>query len=84
MRPGVAKYGIVAVIWLGEFVVKAALSPLKYTPVTPAKLVPVMTTIAPAPPLVGENPLMVGRILKSLALVAVPSLVVTVIFPEVA
>ena len=66
---------------------KVAAVPLKRTLLAPLKFVPVMVTVAPTRPLVGENEEIVGAggvTVKSPALVAVPPGVVTVILPVVA
>ena len=57
--------------------------PLKATAVAVSKLVPEMETVAPGRPLAGLNPVTVGNMMKSVALVPVPRGVVTVILPEV-
>src|SRR3989442_3887072 len=56
------------------------------TAVAPAKFVPVIVTLAPAGPLVGEKLVIVGggMTVKLLALIAVPPDVVTLIGPVVA
>ena len=85
MVPVVADGGTVAVIWLAEFTTKLALDPLKTTDLVPAKFVPVMVTLVPEGPLVGENDVIVGDpagvTVKSFALVAVPVAVMTDIGP---
>ncbi len=65
---------------------KLALVPLNLTDVAPLRLVPVITTLAPTGPLVGEKLVIVGAAttVKLLALVAVPPGVVTAIVPLVA
>src|SRR5438552_16276796 len=77
--PLVAPDGTVAVIAVAEFTVKLALVPLNRTAVAPVKLVPLIVTVAPTPPLVGEKQF--GRAAcregKLLAVVAVPAEVVT-------
>ena len=62
---------------------EAAAVPPKVTAVAPVKLVPVMVTTVPAPPLLGVNEVMVGAGMKVKVplLVAVPPGVVTVIVP---
>ena len=62
---------------------EAAAVPPKATAVAPVKLVPVMVTTVPAPPLLGVNEVMVGAGMKVKVplLVAVPPGVVTVIVP---
>jgi hypothetical protein len=64
----------------------AALAPLNLTAVAPVKFVPLIVTLAPASPLVGEKPVIVGgsRTVKLVALVAVPPAVVTLSGPVVA
>ena len=63
-----------------------ALVPLNLTEVAPVKFVPVITTLVPTGPLVGEKLVIVGDpiTVKLLALVAVPPGVVTAITPVVA
>lgn len=66
--PGVVKLTLpddpeptVAVTWVTEFTVNAvAAVPPKLTAVVPVRKVPVMTMLAPLPPLVGVNEVMVG------------------------
>src|SRR3974377_1509968 len=54
--PLVAPVGTVAVIWVAEFTAKElALVPLNFTAVAPVKLAPVITTLVPTGPLVGEK-----------------------------
>ena len=60
--PVVAPLGTVAVIWVSEFTVKLAAGPLKATAVVPVKPVPVMVTLCPHPPLLGEKEVIVGAI----------------------
>jgi len=83
--PVVALEGTVAVIWVGELIVKVAVQVLNVTALAVSKLVPVMTTEVPGMPLPGLKPVTVGRkiMVKSVALVAVPAEVVTVILPDV-
>ena len=71
---------------MSEFTVKVAVVPLNFTAVAPVKAVPVITTLAPTAPLVGEMPVMVGGgiTVKEPALVPVPPAVVTLIVPVVA
>ena len=72
---------------MSEVTVKVAEVPLKLTAVPPVKLVPLIVTLVPAGPLVGVNPVIVGAlgaIVKVLALLAVPSGVVTLTGPVVA
>jgi hypothetical protein len=86
IAPSVAPAGTTAVICVGEFTVNVEATPLKSTEVTPAKFVPVMTTVCPTRPLVGENDVTVepGVTVKSVALAAEPAVFVTVIRPVVA
>src|ERR1039457_5268720 len=60
IRPEVAPAGTVAVICAVESIVKAALVPLKVTLVANTRFVPVITTLVPAAPLVGEKPEIAG------------------------
>ena len=71
---------------MSEFTVNVAVVPLNFTAVAPVKAVPVIVTLAPIAPLVGEKLVMVGgdTTVKLLALVAVPPGVVTLIVPPVA
>jgi len=87
IRPVVAPLGTVAVIEAEEPTVKLALAPLKRTAVAPAKFVPLIATVVPAGPLVGEKPEIEGGLaatVKVPLLVAVPPGVVTLIRPVVA
>ena len=65
---------------------KAALTPLKITAVAPVKFVPLMVTLVPSGPAVGEKLVIVGALttVKLFALVAVPLGVVTLTGPVVA
>ena len=60
--------------------------PLNFTAVAPVKAVPVIVTLAPTAPLVGEKLVIEGAgiTVKLLALVAVPPAVVTLMVPVVA
>src|SRR5947199_5920748 len=84
--PVVAPVGTVAAICVAELTVKAAVVPLNFTAVAPVKAVPVIVTLAPTAPLVGEKLVMDGGgiTVKELALVPVPPAVVTLIVPVVA
>ena len=90
--PVVAPEGTVAVILLEELTVKVALTPLNFTEVVvkpvPLKFEPLIVTDVPTGPLFGEKPEMVGAggvvTVNVPELVAVPSGVVTLIFPVVA
>jgi hypothetical protein len=61
-----------------------AVVPLNDTVVTPLNPEPVITTVLPMRPLVGVNAVIAGRTVNWLALVAVPVVAVTVIYPVVA
>ena len=64
-----------------------AVVPLNLTDVAPVRLVPVMTTLVPTGPLVGEKLVIVGAeavTVKLVELVAVPPGVVTEMVPVVA
>src|SRR6266480_2841072 len=84
--PLVAPAGTVAVIAVAEFTVKLALVPLNSTAEAPLKLVPLIVTLVPTGPLLGVKLVIVGGLItvKLLALLAVPSGVVTLIGPLVA
>jgi hypothetical protein len=82
--PVVASTGTVAVICVAELTVKPAFATSKATAVAPRKLLPVSTTLVPAGPLLGANPVILGNGLNEEMLVAVPAGFVTVIGPEVA
>jgi len=58
--PLLAPDGTVAVIWVEELAVNVAAVAPKLTPVVPVKLVPVIVTVVPTGPLVGENEEIVG------------------------
>lgn len=85
--PVLAFAGTVAMIFM-PLNLKMALAPLNATCVAPFKLLPLMVTAVPAPPLAGVKPLIVGEgletTLKFDALVAVPPPVVTATGPLVA
>src|SRR5437660_2134640 len=79
--PVVAPLGRVVAIEVDEFTVKLAATPLMVTDVAPVKFVPVIVTLAPE---VGRAHVWTavtwaGRMLSSLALIAVPPDVVTLI-----
>ena len=87
MGPEVAPVGTLTVICVpAAFTLGlGALVPLKRTAVVPVKLAPVMTTLVPFTPLVGEKLLMTGtRTVKLAVLVPVPLGVTTVSGPVVA
>jgi hypothetical protein len=58
--PVVAPLGTVAEIFVEEFTVNVALTPLNLTSVAPVNLVPEMATLVPTEPVVGEKLVMVG------------------------
>ncbi|HEX7137806.1 MAG TPA: hypothetical protein VF219_08165 [Vicinamibacterales bacterium] len=82
--PIVASTGTIAVIWVVELIVKLADAPLNVTAVVSRKTLPVITTLVPAEPLDGANPVILGRGLNVALLVAVPAGFVTLIPPVVA
>ncbi len=87
--PVVAPAGTVAVILVDLTTLNVAAVPLKVTPVAPVKLVPVIVTVVPTGPKVGENEVIVGApavdvTLKPWELQSLPPGVVTQIFPVVA
>ena len=84
--PDVAPVGTVACIAVSEVTVKAALAPLNSTVVAPVKFVPLIVTLVPTGPLVGEKLVIVGGLttVNALGLVAVPPAVVTLSGPVVA
>jgi hypothetical protein len=71
---------------VGEFTVKAALTPLKVTAVAPVKFVPLIVTLVPSGPVVGEKLVIEGALttVKLFTLVALPPGVVTLTGPVVA
>jgi len=88
-RPVVAPEGTVVFTEVAERTVKVAEAPLNATAVAPERFVPVIVTLVPALPLVGESDEIVGAAvdpvtLKLVELVAVPPAVVTAIGPVVA
>jgi hypothetical protein len=85
IRPVAAPAGTVAVIFVFELTVNEADVPANLTDVAPAKPLPLIVTVVPTGPLVGENDEIVGstNTVKSEALVAVPS-AVTLMGPVVA
>ena len=76
--PVVAPVGTVAVTEVAVLVENVAAKPLNLTAVTPVRLVPVMVTLCPTCPVVGENDVIVGTpaTVKAKALVAGPPPVV--------
>jgi acyl-CoA-binding protein len=85
MGPEVAPVGTLTVIWVGELTTKpGAATLLKLTAVVPVKLVPVMTTLVPARPLVGVKLVMVGAGTVKLVLLVAVAMFVTRIGPVVA
>jgi hypothetical protein len=80
-----APVGTVAVIWVSEFTVKlVALMPPKLTLVAPVKLWPVITTLVPTGPLVGEKLEITGVTRKFTLLESVEVGVTTWTLPVVA
>jgi hypothetical protein len=85
IRPVVAPIGTVAVIEVSETTEKVVPVPLKSTVVAPVKPVPVIVTLVPTGPLIGEKlPIVSCTTIKVVRLVAVPTGVVTLIIPLVA
>jgi hypothetical protein len=83
--PDEAPLGTFARICVAVSTVKLdAETPLNWTVVAPVKWLPEIVTSAPTTPLIGVNELMIGVSEKSVALIAVPPPVVTLILPEVA
>jgi hypothetical protein len=84
--PVTAPLGTVAVICVPEELTEnvAAETPPNLTDVAPVKPVPLITTTVPTCPLGGEKDVIAGVTLKSVALVAVPPGVATLIFPVTA
>ena len=83
MGPVVAPVGTVALIWVVEVIVALADLPPISTVVGLKKFPPLMTTVEPMAPAVGEKLVMVGTLLalNMLVLTADPASVVTVIGP---
>jgi hypothetical protein len=83
--PVVAASGTVAVICVSESTLNVAETSLNFTAVAPVNALPVIVTLVPTGPLVGENDVICGGgaalTTKSVALVAVPAGVVTLIGP---
>jgi hypothetical protein len=84
--PVVLPDGTIAVIWVGVFTTKEADLPLNAIEEIPLKLAPVIMTVVPAAPLIGEKRVMegVGVTAKTSADVAIPPAVVILILPLVA
>lgn len=86
--PVVAPVGTVVVIWESELTVNGAFTPSNFTVIVPVKSSPVMITVVPTGPLDGVNEEIVGAhavlTVKFVALVPVPSGLVTTILPVVA
>jgi hypothetical protein len=62
IEPVLAPVGTAAVILVEESIVKlVAATPPNFTEVVPVKLVPLIVTEVPSPPLLGENEVMVGE-----------------------
>jgi len=83
IEPFVAPGGTTAEICTLELIVNTAFLPLNFTDEVSRKLVPLIVTVVPDGPLVGEKDVIAGDGLK-LGLVAEPAGVVTVILPVVA
>jgi hypothetical protein len=88
MGPVSAPFGTLAVIWLSEFTVKLALTPLKVTAVAPVKWLPLIVTEARTLPEVGEKEEMAGAAdavtVNEFVLVPVPPGPVTAMGPVAA
>jgi hypothetical protein len=85
--PLVAPAGTVAWIDVAEVTEKPALTPLNVTAVAPLKFVPLIVTLAPTSPLVGEKLVIVGgggTTVNEALLIALPPGVVTLSVPLVA
>ena len=83
-RPVVAPLGTVAEIAVLEVTVNDAATPLNLTAVALVKFVPLIVTVVPTFPLVGERLEIVAATQNHAALVAVPLVLVTAIGPLVA
>src|SRR5262245_3526737 len=75
--PVLVSAGTVAVILMGLLTVKVAAMPLNVTDEALRKVFPLMITLVPASPEVGEKLVMVGRTRKLLALQPAPARLVT-------
>src|SRR6185503_19573576 len=86
IRPVVAPAGTVALICADDTTVKLAEAPLNATDVAPLKPLPLMVTVVPTGPLVGENDEISGTpvTVNDPELCPVPPAVVTLIRPVVA
>jgi hypothetical protein len=82
--PVVDPAGTVAVIWLYETTLKPDAVPWKVTCVAPLKALPAIEIKLPTEPLAGAKPVILGFTLNSVALVALPVGVITLIAPVVA
>ncbi|SRR5579871_644755 len=85
--PVVAPAGTEVEIWLASLMEKVAAVPLNFTFVAPVKFVPVIETLVPTCPLVGETAVIVGAATFTVKLpveVADPCGVTTTIFPVTA
>src|SRR2546430_17702936 len=71
--PVVAPAGTVARIAVAEVTVKVALTPLNVTEVAPLKFVPLIVTLVPTGPLVGEKLAIVGPLTTVHELVLLPA-----------
>ena len=81
--PVIAPAGTATVILVAVSLVGVAAVPLNFT-VAVARFVPVMVTMAPIGPAAGENAVIVGATTKLVAVVAVPTALVTEMGPVVA
>jgi hypothetical protein len=89
MKPVAAVDGTVALISVSELTVNKAVAALNFTNVAAVKFVPMIVTLVPTAPVVGENEPITGRAvglltMKLVTLVAVPAVVVMVIVPVLA
>ena len=84
INPDIASDGTMALIEVGDRIVKLALMPRNFTEVIPTKPLPVIVTDVPVGPSVGVKLSMDGMIPKLLADTAVPRGVVTLMRPVVA
>jgi len=73
IEPVVAPDGTTAEICTLESTVNVPLVPLNFTDVAPVKLAPLIVTVIPAGPLVGENDVIVGNGLKLEPVLAEPA-----------
>jgi len=78
IRPDVARLGTTATIVVDVLLVTTASTRLNETAVALSRLVPVMVTLVPVGPLLGEKLMIAGVTVKRPGLVATPSGVVSV------